>query len=151
MILGSGSWILDTIMSYRNLEIWQLARVLAVDIHKMSLTQLPKHELYEEGSQIRRSAHSIRSNIVEGYGRRRYKQEFLKHLTYALGSCDETSDHLLALFETGSLRDQELFQSHSERVELLGKKLNSFTQGVEREHNASGRPINSEFQRGRSQ
>ena len=29
-------------MSYRTLEIWQLARTLAVDIHKMSLAKLPK-------------------------------------------------------------------------------------------------------------
>jgi hypothetical protein len=39
-------------MSYRKLEIWQLARQLVIDIHKMSLNKLPKFELYEEGSQI---------------------------------------------------------------------------------------------------
>ena len=67
-------------MSYRNLEIWNLAREMSIAIHKMSLTKLPKFEMYEEGSQIRRSSKSIRSNIVEGYGRRRYKQEFIKYL-----------------------------------------------------------------------
>ena len=81
-------------MSYRNLEVWKLARAMSVDIHKMSLTQLPKFEMYEEGSQIRRASKSIRSNIVEGYGRRRYKQEFIKFLVYAHSSCDETLDHL---------------------------------------------------------
>jgi four helix bundle protein len=55
-------------MSYRNLEIWQVARALTVDIHRMTLQELPKFELYEEGSQIRRSKKSVRSNIVEGYG-----------------------------------------------------------------------------------
>ncbi len=60
-------------MSYRNLEIWQLARELVIEIHKMSVTKLPSFELYEEGSQIRRSVKSVKSNIVEGYGRRRYK------------------------------------------------------------------------------
>jgi four helix bundle protein len=56
-------------MSYRKLTIWQMARELVIDIHKMTLTQLPQFELYEEGSQIRRSSKSIKSNIVEGYGR----------------------------------------------------------------------------------
>jgi four helix bundle protein len=56
-------------MSYRNLEIWQLSRTLVVDLHAMTLHQLPKFELYEEGSQLRRSIKSVKSTIVEGYGR----------------------------------------------------------------------------------
>jgi four helix bundle protein len=42
-------------MSYKKLVIWQEARQLVIDIHKMTLTELPRFELYEEGSQIRRS------------------------------------------------------------------------------------------------
>ncbi len=63
-------------MSYRDLEIWKLAREIAIAVHRMTLQNLPKFEMYEQASQIRRSAKSISSNIVEGYGRRRYKQEF---------------------------------------------------------------------------
>lgn len=54
-------------MSYKKLKIWQLAKELSIEIHEMTM-QLPKFELYETGSQIRRSSKSIRSNIVEGYG-----------------------------------------------------------------------------------
>ena len=43
-------------MSYKKLEIWQLARELVIDIHKMTLQQLPKFEMYEEGNQIRKSS-----------------------------------------------------------------------------------------------
>jgi|GEM_PF-3303464 len=53
-------------MSYRNLEIWQLAREMSIEIHRMTLNNLPKFEMFEEGSQIRRSSKSIRANIVEG-------------------------------------------------------------------------------------
>jgi len=70
-------------MSYKNLEIWQLARELSILIHKITLTELPKFEMYEEGSQIRRSSKSVRSNIVEGYGRRIYVNDYIKHLYYA--------------------------------------------------------------------
>jgi len=93
---------------YKRLLIWQLARDISNDIHRMSLA-LPKFELYEEGSQIRRSSKSIRFNIVEGYGRRRYKQEFIRFLVFAQGSCDETIDHLESLVETGSLTDKHVF------------------------------------------
>jgi four helix bundle protein len=81
-------------VSYKNLEIWQEPRRLVIDIHKMTLEKLPKFELYEEGSQIRKSSKSVKSTIVGGYGRRRYKQEYIRFLTFAIASNDETLDHL---------------------------------------------------------
>jgi four helix bundle protein len=119
---------------YRDLEVWKLARELAIKVHRMTLTDLPKFEMYEEGSQIRRSAKSIRHNIVEGYGRRQYKAEFLKFLSYAHGSCDETNDTLDGLRETESLRNQEVYDELSARVDTLGRKLHAFMESVERNH-----------------
>jgi hypothetical protein len=43
-------------MSYKKLEIYQLAIVIAVDINKMTIQDLPKFEMYETGAQIRRSS-----------------------------------------------------------------------------------------------
>jgi len=62
--------------SYKDLEIYQIAFNLAGRIHFSSL-KLPAFELYEQGSQIRRSSKSIKDQIAEGYGRRRYKPEFI--------------------------------------------------------------------------
>ncbi len=121
-------------MSYKNLEIWRLARNLAIDIHKMTLYQLPKFEMYEEGQQNRKSSKSVRSTIVEGYGRRRYKQEFIKFLVYAIGSNDETIDHLDTLWGTESLTDERLFHELCERLDKLGRKLNLFIKSVEKGH-----------------
>lgn len=121
-------------MSYRDLEIWQLAREVTTAIHRMTIHELPKYEMYEEGSQIRRSAKSIRSNIVEGYGRRRYKQEFIRFLTFSLASSCETIDHLEILRETESLQNESLYNELHARLDLLGRKVNSFLQSVEREH-----------------
>lgn len=121
-------------MSYRNLEVWRMARDLSVEIHRMTLTKLPKFEQFEEAGQIRRSIKSVRSNIVEGYGRRRYKLEFVKHLVYALGSSDETMDHLETLHETGSLTDEPLYENLHQRLDVLGRKLNLFLRSVEAGH-----------------
>ena len=123
-------------MNYKDLEIWQLARELVVDIHKMSIN-LPKLEAFEEGQQIRRSIKSVKSTIVEGYGRRRYKSDFIKFLIYAHASNDETIDHLETLFETGSLTDENLFRSLKDKLDILGRKLNRFIVSVEAEHNTS--------------
>lgn len=121
-------------MSYKKLEIWQLARELTIEVHKMTFT-LPKFEQFEEAQQIRRSSKTVRSNIVEGYGRRRYKADFIKFLIYSLSSNDETIDHLETLFETESLKDEGIYNTLHLKLELLGKKLNNFIQAVERDHN----------------
>src|SRR3954468_21752117 len=107
-------------MIYRDLEIWKLARQAAIAVHRMTLQGLPKFEMYEEGSQIRRSMKSIRSNIVEGYGRRRYKQDFIRFLTFALASSDETIDHLETIFESESLTNKRLYDDLHERLDSLG-------------------------------
>ena len=124
-------------MSYRTLTIWQEARICVIDVHKMTLTKLPTFELYEEGSQIRRSIKSVKSNIVEGYGRRRYKQDYIRFLTYSQASCDETTDHLETLYETGSLTDEPLYALLHQNLQTLGKKINRFIQTVEKQHQAS--------------
>lgn len=79
--------------SYKDLEVYNLSVELFYLAHGFSL-KLPKYELYELGSQLRRSADSIPTNIVEGYGRKRYKADFIKFLTYSRASCLETVFHV---------------------------------------------------------
>ncbi|MCD6287436.1 MAG: four helix bundle protein [Anaerolineae bacterium] len=118
--------------NYRNLEVYQLAFDLAVEIDRMSKS-FPRHELFEIGSQIRRSAKSVPANLAEGYGRRRYKQDYIRFIVYALASCDETQVHLDMLRSTGSLDDDSYQRMHQQYV-TLGKKLNRFLQGVIQHH-----------------
>lgn len=119
--------------NYRDLEIYKKAHKLAIEIHEMSL-KLPKFEMYEEGSQIRKSSKSVKDTIVEGFGRRRYKQEFIKYLTYSLSSCDETASHLHTLYETKSLTDKEKYQYFSKEYDCLGKRINNFIKSVDSGH-----------------
>ncbi len=121
-------------LTYKDLDIWKLAREIVIEVHRITLTQLPKFEMYEEGSQIRRSSKSVRSCIVEGFGRRMYKQEYLRFLSFAIASNDETRDHLETLFETGSLTDSIVYEKLLTRINDLGKKLYFFYQKVQKEH-----------------
>jgi four helix bundle protein len=116
--------------SYRDLDVYKESKRLAIEIHKLSLT-LPKFELYEEGSQIRRSSKAVAIAIVEGYGRRRYKADFIRFLIYSQSECDETIEHLHFLFETGSLKDKELYNKLSNEYDVLSKKINKFIQWVD--------------------
>jgi four helix bundle protein len=123
--------------NYRDLEIYQEARRLAIEIHAMSLT-LPKFELFEAGSQLRRSAKSVPAMIVEGYGRRRYKSDFIKYLTYAIAECDETIVNLDLTFETHSLTNAELYLELKHGYTSLTKRINKYTQWVEKEYEPGG-------------
>lgn len=124
-------------MNYRNLEVWQLAREFVISIHQIIQTKLPHFEMFEEGSHIRRAIKSVKSNIVEGYGRRRYKQEFVRLVDYALASGDETVDHLDTLVATKSLKDAAVVDDLTTKLEQLGRKLNLFLRSVERSHRSA--------------
>jgi four helix bundle protein len=115
----------------------ELSQELSIDIHKMTL-RLPKFDQYEEAQQIRKSCKSIRSTIVEGYGRRYYKGDYIKYIIYALASNMETVDHLEMLYETGSLTDKELFNDLHSRLNILGRKINNFLQSVQTSHQRPG-------------
>jgi len=114
--------------SYKELDIYKLAYELSIKVHKASL-KLPQFELYEQGSQIRRSTKSIKDNIAEGYGRRRYKPEFIRYLVFAQASCDEATNQATSI--------AELYPKISEFVEILndldvlGKKINNYIKYVE--------------------
>lgn len=116
--------------SYKDLDIYKLAHQLAIEIHQMSIDHLPKFEMFEEGSQIRRSAKSIVANIVEGFGRKQYQQEYAKYINYAIASCDETKEHLDLLYKTKSLTDEKTYLLFAEKYQLLGKKLYRFRQAI---------------------
>jgi four helix bundle protein len=117
--------------SYRDLEIYKLSYELAVKVHEMTL-KLPKYELYEEGSQVRKSSKGIPACIVEGYGRRKYKAEFIKFLIYAHASCDETILHLNFLKDTHETNGEDM-EAFLNAYDELGSKISRFIQYVERE------------------
>lgn len=75
------------IKSYRDLEVWQKAMLLAESCYRWT-EEFPKREIYGLASQLRRAAVSIASNIAEGNSRRS-RQAYLNHLSITLGSQSE--------------------------------------------------------------
>jgi four helix bundle protein len=116
--------------SYKDLEIYTISLELFFQTHSFSL-KMPNYEKFELGSQLRRSSDSINSNIVEGYGRKRYKQDFIKFLIYAHSSNLETVNHLFKisrLYPGLSEEANQLIQDY----DLLGIKIHNFLDYVEK-------------------
>ncbi len=114
--------------SYRDLDIYIIAFELCIKVHNLSL-QLPPFELYEQGSQVRRSSKSIKDQISEGYGRRRYKNDFIKFLVYAQTPNDECQNQINTIIVL--YPDKEGWNDLSLEYNNLGMKINKFIQYVE--------------------
>ena len=119
-------------MSYQRLEVYQRAHRIAVALHAFSL-KLPAYELYESGSQLRRASKSISANIVEGYGRRRYKADFIRFLTYAHASWDEAMEWVRYVQDCHKNLGPAA-ASFTTDLDELGRMLNRFLQSVKRRH-----------------
>ena len=115
--------------SYKVLDIYTIGMELFHKTHALSL-QLPKYEFYESGSQIRRSSDAVVTNIVEGYGRRRYKNDFIKFLVYSHASNLETLNHIDKIVNLYPNLGDEMKQLH-EKYDALGAKIFSFLKYAE--------------------
>ena len=77
------------VRSFEDLEVYQRAYRLALELHKLSL-RFPKTEQYALADQIRRASKSICANIAEGFARQRSSApDFHRFIVLALGSSDE--------------------------------------------------------------
>jgi len=113
--------------SYKDLKIYNEAFDLSVRIRKLTM-QMAHPDRYEVGSQIRRSSQSIKDNIVEGYGRKKYKKDFIKHLIYAHASLLEAKSQADFIFAVNKNKDWISIKMDLDR---LGIKLHNFISYVE--------------------
>ncbi len=116
----------EQIKSYRDLRIYRRSYAMALEIHKIT-QKFPTHERYELGSQLRRAATSIPMKRAEGYGRKRFPEEFRRFLGFANGSCNEVSVVLNLARDLGYL-EKESFAALQSECEEVGKGINKLIQ-----------------------
>ncbi len=77
------------VKSFEELEVFQRAYRLSLEVHRASL-KFPKIEQYALAGQVRRASKSIVANIAEGFGKQGASAaEFRRFLRIATGSADE--------------------------------------------------------------
>ena len=80
------------IHSVEDLEVYKRLFELTLKVHEFTLA-FPRFELFELGSQVRRSSNSAPANLAEGWGNR-HPRLYLEGVTRALGELRETRHHL---------------------------------------------------------
>lgn len=79
--------------NYRDLIVWQRAMELTEEVYRV-VAKLPQSETYTLGSQLRRAAVSVPSNIAEGQ-KRLNRRETIQFSGIATGSIAELETQLI--------------------------------------------------------
>lgn len=112
---------MDNIISFRDLEVWQLAMDL-VDLVIADTRKMPRVE-FDLRRQIRRAVISIPSNVAEGWRRKRRRGAYQNHISIAMGSEGELETELEVCFRNGFL-DRESCRKTMALVARVSKMLN---------------------------
>ena len=111
---------------YKNLIVWQKAKLLAIEIYKLT-EQFPRTEIYGLTSQMKRAAISIPSNIAEGY-RRNHDKEKIQFLAIAFGSGAELETQIEIAKEIFKIPKLDFLKTEvllNEIMKILNKLLAS--------------------------
>jgi four helix bundle protein len=112
---------------FRDLEVWQLAKLLVVDIYKIT-ESFPAKEQFGLTNQIRRSAVSVSSNLAEGSARGS-DADFARFLSIALGSLAELENQLMIAKEIGFLKNED-FTFLEGKFISIGKMLRALKNSI---------------------
>jgi len=119
------------IQKVEDLEVYKKLCDLAIEIHDLSLT-FPKFELYELGSQLRRSSNSAPANLAEGFDNR-HLNIYLEGINRAQAEIRETKHHLKIAFKKKYLTQEKLenflirHEECSKMLKGLEKSLQKYT------------------------
>ena len=118
---------------FRRLEAYQLARVLARDVYKIT-SRLPLYLRWRLGGQLDDAAESIGANIAEGCGRKNADHgnvELIRYLHMAFGSACEVEHRIEGLADR-ELISQDERGALMARVEEVKKKIASLIGALKR-------------------
>lgn len=117
------------IRSFEDLEVYQKLVELHLEVHALTLS-FPKFEMYEVGSQLRRSLNSIAANLAEGWNNK-HVNLYLEGINRAFGELRETKHHLSIAFIKGYLT-KEKYENLVQRYDECGRILRGLEQSLER-------------------
>jgi four helix bundle protein len=118
---------MKTVRYFRDLEAWQSAMDLAVAVYDVA-ADFPQAHRYELGSQVRRCATSVPSNVAEGHAQRA-DRVFLRHVGIALGSLAELETQL-ELAERVKLIDPASVKRLQSDLERTGQLLHGLRRAL---------------------
>ena len=118
----SGSETKRDVKSFEDLEVFQRAYRLSLEVHKLSLG-FPSIEQQGLADQLRRASKSICANLAEGFAKqRRSAAEFKRFLVMGIASADEMRVWARYAFDLGYV-DEATWSRWREEYQEVAKML----------------------------
>ena len=115
------------IRTHRELDVYQLAFQVAVDIYTFSKT-FPKEETYSLTDQIRRSSRSVCANLAEAFRKRKYPKHFVSKLSDSEAEAAETQVWLDFALEFEYITQEQFKELDDKCNKVIGKLVNMANQ-----------------------
>ena len=112
---------------FEDLEIWQLAKQLAVKFHTLA-EQLDRRRLYRYAEQLRAAGLSLTNNIAEGSGSI-HVQEFKQFLNITRRSLFEDASMLMVFEALGLFSASEIDELLND-CDVLSRKITNFSRAL---------------------
>jgi four helix bundle protein len=116
------------IESFEDLEVYQKLCDLHIEVCEITF-KFPKFELYELGSQLRRSSNSAPANVAEGWNNK-HINIYLEGINRALGELRETKHHLKMALRKGYINEVK-YNDLISRYDKCGRMLKSLEKSLE--------------------
>lgn len=116
-------------MRVEDLKVYQRLFKLSLEVNKLTTT-FPKFEMYELGSQLRRSSNSAPANVAEGFGNK-HTNIYTETISRAQGEIRETKHHSRVAHAKGYITKDKLdyfikeYEECSKMLYGLENSLNS--------------------------
>ncbi|MEA4974177.1 MAG: four helix bundle protein [Paludibacter sp.] len=112
------------IQRYEDLIVWQLSRMLVIDVYKL----FEKNRDFDFKSQIQRASISIMNNIAEGFEKGQISKDnkqFINFLNISYGSCGEVKS-MLYVAEDLKYVDEIIAKQLRDKCYSLSQKILAF-------------------------
>ncbi len=110
---------------FEQLEVWQAAHQLVLDVYKTT-PELPRDQKYGLISQMQRSGVSVPANIAEGF-KRRGRGDKAHFYNIAQGSLEELRYYFILCRDLGYKVD---YESLARQAEQIGRMLTGLINAV---------------------
>lgn len=113
--------------TFRDLKVWEKSHGLVLEIYKVTKI-FPRDEKFGLVSQLRRSASSVPTNIVEGF-KRKSNRDFAHFLNLADASLEETKYHVILSRDLKYINERQ-FETLNSICDEVGRMLNGLQRKI---------------------
>lgn len=119
-------------MNLEDVRVYKSALELSGKINRL-IKSIPYYWRINQSDQILRSSSSVAANIAEGFSRRFYPRDFIRFLIIALGSSDESQNHLYELHNKKCISENE-FNDYFKAYKDLSIKILNLVNHLKKKH-----------------